>query len=107
MWRTNYMSTFFSMVIKFLSLKACKRRHYRKFTVDIKESPSVHCEPLPQFSVRVKRQLEDLICNCPECCKVAQAPRQPLISTPLVQHPWEKVASDLLEVGGRLLLEIC
>lgn len=42
------MRTFFSAVAKLLSLEACKRRHCKRFTVDIRASPSVHCEPLPQ-----------------------------------------------------------
>ena len=52
----------------------------------------------------LKQQLEELIHNCPECSKAAQAPRQPLISTPLPQHPWEKVASDLFEMDGKTYL---
>ena len=55
----------------------------------------------------VKQQLEDLIHRCPECSKTAQAHRQPLICTPLPQHPWEKVASDLLlifEMEGKTYL---
>ena len=54
----------------------------------------------------VKWQLEDLIHKCPECSKTAQAPRQPLICTPLPQHPWEKVASDLFEMDGKTYLPV-
>lgn len=50
------------------------------------------------------KQLEHLIHNWPECSKVAKAPRQPIIHTPLPQHPWEKVASDLFEMSGKTYL---
>ena len=83
--------------------KACKRRPCRRSTVDIRESPSVHCEPLPLWP-GLKQQLEELIHNCPGCSKAVQAPQQTLISTPLPQHPWEKVASDLFEMGGKTYL---
>ena len=51
-----------------------------------------------------KRQLEELVHNCPECTKAMQAQKQPLISTPLPEHPWEKLASDLFEINGNMHL---
>ena len=51
-----------------------------------------------------KRQLEELVHNCPECTKAMQAQKQPLISTPLPEHPWEKLASDLFEINGNMYL---
>ena len=51
-----------------------------------------------------KRQLEELVHNCPECTKAMLAQKQPLISTPLPEHPWEKLASDLFEINGNTYL---
>ena len=54
--------------------RSLQRRHCRRFAVDIKESPSAHCEPLPQFGGQVSnKNLKTSF--CPECCKAAQAPR--------------------------------
>ena len=52
----------------------------------------------------VKQQVEDVVHNCPECTKASQAQRQPMISTPLPQYPWEKVATDLFEMDGKVYL---
>ena len=83
--------------------KVFKSRPCRRCTVHIRGSLSAHCESLPQSG----GQLEDLIHKCPECSKAAQVPHQPLISIPLPQHPWEKVASDLFKmVGNTYLLKV-
>ena len=37
--------------------------------------------------------------RCPECMKLAPNTREPLLSTPLPQHPWERVAVDLFQLN--------
>ena len=42
--------------------------------------------------------------KCPECIKLAPNPREPLLSTPLPKHPWERVAADLFQFNGSTYL---
>ena len=46
---------------------------------------------------RLSTELEELVRNCTECCKMQKQRHQPLIPTPLPELPWKKVASDLFE----------
>lgn len=48
--------------------------------------------------------LEAFIHSCPECVKSATPSREPLLVTPLPQHPWERVGADLFELGGTTYL---
>ena len=52
----------------------------------------------------VKQQVEQLVQSCPACTQASVAHRQPMISSPLPNHPWEKVASDLFELNGKTYL---
>ena len=52
----------------------------------------------------VKQQVEQLVKSCPACTQASVAHRQPMISSPLPNHPWEKVASDLFELHGKTYL---
>ena len=52
----------------------------------------------------ISRQMEQLVKNCPECAKASVPHRQPMIGSPLPSHPWEKVASDLFELNGKVYL---
>ena len=45
----------------------------------------------------LSKQLEMLLNNCPACYKLRSQRAQPLISTPLPNLPWQKVATDLFE----------
>ena len=49
----------------------------------------------------IKHQVEQLVRSCPACTQASLAHRQPMISSPLPNHPWEKVASDLFELHGK------
>ena len=52
----------------------------------------------------ISQQVEQLVKNCPICAKVSIPHRQPMISSPLPNHPWEKVASDLFDLEGKKYL---
>ena len=52
----------------------------------------------------MKHQVEQLVRSCPACTQASLAHRQPMISSPLPNHPWEKVASDLVELNGKTYL---
>ena len=47
----------------------------------------------PGFS----RDLEELVRNCPECCKAQRQRAQPLTPSQLPELPWQKVGTDLFE----------
>ena len=49
----------------------------------------------------ISRALEDFIKACPECQQTVPAHREPLLSTSLPSHPWEKLAMDLFELRGK------
>ena len=46
----------------------------------------------------VSKDMENFVRSCPTCQMTTQPNRQPLISTPLSRHPWERVAADLFEI---------
>ena len=54
--------------------------------------------------LNISRMIQDYISQCPECQKSLIPPREPLITSPLPQHPWEKVASDLFQLDGKTYL---
>ena len=45
----------------------------------------------------ISKDLEELVQNCPECCRAQKQRAQPLMPTPLPELPWQKVATDLFE----------
>lgn len=45
----------------------------------------------------VSKELEELVRNCPDCCKAQKQRAQPLTPSPLPDLPWQKVATDLFE----------
>ena len=49
----------------------------------------------------ISRALEDFIKACPECQQTVPAHREPLLSTSLPSHPWEKLAMDLFDLKGK------
>ena len=61
----------------------------------------------------VAREMENFVQSCPVCQKTTPPTREPLITTPLPNYPWERIAGDLFELKGsvpvscRLLFLIC
>ena len=49
-------------------------------------------------------ELEKLVNNCNECCKARIQSPEPLCPSPLPHLPFQKVASDLFELNGRMYL---
>ena len=45
----------------------------------------------------ISKDLEDLISKCPICCMQKLQHSEPLLTSPLPDHPWQKVATDLFE----------
>ena len=52
----------------------------------------------------ISKEVEAFVQKCPECMKSAPNPREPLLSTPLPKHPWERVAADLFQFNGSTYL---
>ena len=50
----------------------------------------------PGFSSQIKAA----IYNCSKCAQYSIPSKEPLISTPLPQHPWQVVGTDLFELHG-------
>ena len=48
----------------------------------------------------ITQALENFIKDCPTCQQTVPPQRQPLMSTPLPDHPWEKLATDLFHLNG-------
>ena len=48
----------------------------------------------------ISRKIEDLVSRCKVCCREALPQREPLRTSPLPDHPWQKVATDLFELKG-------
>ena len=49
---------------------------------------------------RLNGQLEDLVSNCPQCCKERVQRREPLLCSELPVLPWQKIGTDLLDWQG-------
>ena len=52
----------------------------------------------------ISKDIEAFVQKCPECVKLAPNPREPLLTTPLPNHPWERVAADLFQLNGSTYL---
>ena len=47
----------------------------------------------------VSKAIESYVKNCPQCLKSYTPPKEPLLSSPLPNRPWQKVAVDLFELN--------
>ena len=48
----------------------------------------------------MSKQINDFISHCPTCCRNAPPQTEPLLSSPLPDYPWQRVATDLFELEG-------
>ena len=49
----------------------------------------------------VSRAMEKFVQQCAICRQQTPLTKEPLISTPLPKHPWERVGTDLFELNGK------
>ena len=52
----------------------------------------------------ISKDIESFVQQCAECKKSTPNPREPLLTTPLPKHPWERVAADLFQLDGSTYL---
>jgi len=52
----------------------------------------------------ITRQLEELVKECPVCCKLNKNTVEPMIASELPDYPWQKVVTDQLEWKGKTYL---
>ena len=52
----------------------------------------------------ISKDVESFVQQCAECKKSIPNPREPLLTTPLPKHPWERVAADLFQLDGSTYL---
>ena len=57
--------------------------------------------------LNISRDINSFVQQCPECMKMLTPPREPLITSPLPSHPWEKVASDLFHLNNSTYVPDC
>ena len=49
----------------------------------------------------VSREMQTFVQKCSTCRQQASMSKEPMIPTPLPQHPWERVGTDLFELNGK------
>jgi len=50
--------------------------------------------------LNISKVINNFIRQCPECQRTLIPHREPLIKSPLPQHPWENIVSDLFHLNG-------
>ena len=50
--------------------------------------------------LNISKAINNFVRQCLECQRTLIPHREPLITSPLPQHPWEKIASDLFHLNG-------
>ena len=69
----------------------------------------VRCRLRARISVwwpGLSKQLTDFVKKCSECARDTTPSKEPLIPTPLLEYPWQKVAADLFNLKGEEYLVI-
>ena len=65
------------------------------------------CRARAQASVwwsGLSMQIENMVANCSTCAKNRPEPKEPLMSTSFPSRPWERLATDLFELEGKVYL---
>ena len=52
----------------------------------------------------LSKQIEDLVAQCVTCAKDQPTPKEPLMSASFPSRPWERIATDLFELKGKVFL---
>ena len=52
----------------------------------------------------LSKQMEDLVAQCVTCAKDQPTPKEPLMSASFPSRPWERIATDLFELKGKVYL---
>ena len=52
----------------------------------------------------LSQQIEDLVAQCVTCAKDQPTPKEPLMSAFFPSCPWERIATDLFELNGKVYL---
>jgi len=45
----------------------------------------------------IRKDIEETVTKCPICCRQRAQHAEPLMPSPLPEHPWQKIATDLFE----------
>ena len=67
----------------------------------------VRCRSRMKMSVwwpGASKEISNKVGNCSACAKTATLKREPLISSPVPEYPWQVVGSDLFELNGSTYL---
>ncbi len=54
----------------------------------------------------VSSQVAQMVQQCPECAKNSTPPKEPLLTSPLPDFPWQVIGTDLFELEGKQYLLI-
>ena len=49
----------------------------------------------------LNKQIEDMVTTCATCCRERKQNAEPMMSLPLPDRPWQKVATDLFYLNGK------
>jgi len=51
-------------------------------------------------------EIRSIVKSCPQCTEHRRIPREPLLTTPLPERPWWRVALDLFEMNGKTYMVV-
>ena len=48
----------------------------------------------------LSQRLTDIVRNCPDCARERRPSKEPLITSPLPEYPWQSIAADIFSLKG-------